>query len=96
MVNFFVIMKIKMNKVDKVILKEPTYSKSEYNKEPVYFCSKCLSLRILTIGKAQENYCDSCGSMKISSSSFEEWENKYINKYGHKYVNTKENNSCNF
>lgn len=85
-----------MSKEKKIILKEPTYSKSEYNKEPVYFCSKCLSLRVLTIGKTEECYCDSCGSMKINSSSFQEWEDKYINKYGHKYVNTNEYNPYDF
>ena len=38
-------------------------SKEEYNNEPVYYCSDCLSLRIRDIDGTE--YCDKCGSTNI-------------------------------
>lgn len=32
------------------------------------------------------DYCDDCGSPDIGECSISEWEEKYKNKYGHKYL----------
>ena len=32
------------------------------------------------------DYCDSCGATDIGECSIEEWENMYINRYGHRYL----------
>lgn len=69
---------------EKIILKEPTYTKAEYNKEPVHYCTHCLSLRILKVNDF--DYCDNCGSTDIDKCTIEEWENKYIKHYGHKFI----------
>lgn len=47
---------------------------SVYDEEPVYYCSRCLSLRI--IGDGYYDYCDDCGSMNIKTCLIGEWENK--------------------
>lgn len=76
-------MKKTMSK-EKVILKEPTYSKTEYNNEPIHYCRHCLSLRILNLGEYA--YCDKCGSTEIEETSIDNWEKLYMDKYGHKFI----------
>lgn len=71
-----------MNK--KVTLKDNTYTKDEYNNESVYYCKHCLSLRILNLNEF--DYCDNCGSTDIEKGHINDWEEKYIKKYGHKYI----------
>ena len=60
--------------------------KSEYNKEPVFYCKHCLSLKIRDAGLPDLLYCDECGSADIFSIPIEEWENMYKDKYGFKYL----------
>lgn len=63
------------------------YSNSVYNEEPVYYCNKCLSLRIRDIrGVPDTDYCDSCGGTNIQQTSIEEWETMFKNKYGFEYL----------
>ena len=58
-----------------------------YNKEPVFYCKSCLSLKIRFIQSMQDSdYCDECGSTDIGQSSIEEWEKKYIEMYGQPYL----------
>ena len=57
---------------------------NEYNKEPVIYCAKCLSLAIREIDG--EDYCDKCGSTEIKSCTIYEWENMYQKAYGKKYL----------
>lgn len=60
---------------------------SEYNKEPIYYCKNCLSLRVRNIPLIdQSDYCDECGSTNIEQCTIEEWEEIYKNKFGHKYL----------
>jgi hypothetical protein len=51
--------------------KEKTHNK--YDDEPVYYCKRCLSLRILTM-KGCGDYCDRCGSVCIDTASIDEYE----------------------
>lgn len=46
------------------MITDPEY---EYNKEPVHYCAKCLSLRIVGIDDFE--YCDICGSTDIEECS---------------------------
>lgn len=57
---------------------------NEYNKEPVFYCKHCLSLNIRSISGM--DYCDKCSSTDIEQCNIEEWENLYIQKYGHKFL----------
>ena len=47
-------------------------SKEDYNNEPVYYCSECLSLKIRDIDGT--DYCDKCGSTNIEQIHIQEWE----------------------
>ena len=57
---------------------------SEYNKEPVFYCKHCLSLNIRSISGM--DYCDKCSATDIEQCHIEEWENLYVQKYGHKFL----------
>lgn len=63
------------------------YHNLVYNAEPVYYCAKCLSLRIRDIsGIPDTDYCDSCGCTNIQQTQIEEWEVMFKNKYGFEYL----------
>lgn len=57
---------------------------SNYNDEPVFYCSRCLSLKV----KCEDglDYCDDCGCGDIGESSFEDWERMYVKRYGRKFI----------
>ena len=58
-----------------------------YNKEPVFYCKSCLSLKIRFIQSMQDSdYGDESDSTDIEQCSIEEWEKKYIKMYGHPYL----------
>lgn len=60
---------------------------AEYNKEPVFYCKHCLSLKVRhVIGMEDSEYCDDCGSTDIAECPIEEWESIYRNKFGHDYL----------
>ena len=62
-------------------------TKEEYNNEPVFYCVDCLSLKIKNLAETEGlDYCDDCGSTNIDSCHIEEWEEKYINKHKHGYL----------
>lgn len=60
-------------------------SKSDYNEEPVFYCSDCLSLRIIKVDGMM--FCDNCNSTDIQVSDIASWEDKYKHKYKSKYLN---------
>lgn len=64
-------------------------TKEDYNKIPVFFCKRCLSLRIVSLNSSVD-YCDTCGSVDIGQASIEAWENKYKEKYNKSYINKDE------
>lgn len=71
----------------------PQYTKEQYNDEPVYYCSYCLSLRIKTIagGALGLNHCDECGGTDIQTAHINEWEEMYKKRYGVKFLDRKFN-----
>lgn len=53
--------------------------------EPVWYCRRCLSLRIKT--EDGLDYCDSCGSTAVGQlPDIYEWEKLYTQKKGEPYV----------
>ncbi len=72
-----------MNNLDLRVFQE------KYNNEPVLYCSHCLSLRIRQLENIQLDYCDHCGSTDILERNIKEWEILYKNKYGHNYIELK-------
>ena len=62
-------------------------SNTEYNSEPVFYCKDCLSLKIRDVEHIDNSeYCDDCGSTDIGTASIEEWDAKYVAKYGHHFT----------
>lgn len=63
-------------------------TKEEYNKEKVYYCQRCLSLRVVDVPSMEDSdYCEECGSTNIEQCSIEEWEKMYVDKYKHSFLN---------
>lgn len=56
---------------------------SEYDKEPVYYCKRCLSLAVKSVG--QYDYCDNCSCTDIGTTDIFTWEEMYKNKYGKEF-----------
>lgn len=60
---------------------------ARYNEEPVFYCKRCLSLRIMNIPKVEDSdFCDTCNGTDIGQATIEEWEKMYEEKYHHKYL----------
>lgn len=57
---------------------------TEFDQEPVYYCSSCLSLAVREMSGG--DFCDKCGCVDIQSAQIEEWEELYKKMYGHKYI----------
>lgn len=58
----------------------------DYNAEPVLYCSKCYSLKIVHEDAIHSDCCGKCGCSDLQTSSIEEWESLFKNRYGHKFV----------
>lgn len=58
-----------------------------YEEEPVYYCKRCLSLKVRQMPMvANQYYCEDCGTVDIAEGSFEEWDELYVERYGHHYL----------
>lgn len=58
-----------------------------YNDDPVYYCKRCLSLKIRQNPFLKDtDYCEDCGTTDIGTTSIEEWNRMYEEKYGHPYI----------
>lgn len=62
------------------------YSPTEYDQEPVVYCSKCYSLKIKHDDSIDSDYCEKCGCTDVQSASIYAWERMYEARYGHRYV----------
>lgn len=66
-----------MSKQDKI---------KEYDEEPVMYCARCYSLNIVHEDVIDSDCCGRCGCTDFKTSSIEEWERLYKERYGHKFV----------
>lgn len=57
-----------------------------YNNVPVDYCKTCLSLKIKDIKNPSQGFCISCGNTSIGKIHIEEWEDKYVERYGVKFL----------
>lgn len=53
----------------------------DYNKEPVYYCTHCMSLKIKSLDSFVD-YCDDCGSTDIESTDIYSWMRMYRERFG--------------
>lgn len=61
----------------------------DYDEEPVTYCAKCYSLKIVHEDTVGVDCCRECGCSDLLTSSIEEWEKLYERRYGHKYMEDK-------
>lgn len=61
----------------------------DYDEEPVTYCAKCYSLRIVYEDTIGVDCCRDCGCSDLLTSSIEEWEKLFARRYGHKYMEDK-------
>mgnify|MGYP007032335775 CR=1 FL=1 len=59
---------------------------NDYDSEPIAFCAKCFSPKIIHEASIDIDYCGDCGCSSIKEATVEEWDRLYEKKYGHKYV----------
>ena len=67
-----------------------------YNKIPVFYCKKCLSLAVYCEDADEPSeegkntnelkYCLDCGEHNIGTTTINVWERLYQEKYGVKYL----------
>ena len=62
---------------------------NDYDSEPVNYCTKCYSLGIKYEESIGMDCCSQCGCTDFKTASFFEWEKLYMKRYGHKYVEKK-------
>ena len=53
----------------------------EYNQEPVYYCTHCMSLRVKVLDSFLD-YCDNCGSTDIDTTDIFTWKKMYKERFG--------------
>ncbi len=62
-------------------------TKDDYNMEPIFYCEKCLSLKIRDVEHIENSeYCDECGSTEIKTANINDWDSMYIARYGHSFL----------
>lgn len=62
---------------------------TNYNDEPVLYCANCLSLKLLRLCGQHDCYCGECASVDVKSSSIEEWERLYKERYKMSFLDKK-------
>jgi hypothetical protein len=53
----------------------------EYNAEPVFYCTHCLSLRVKALD-SYVDYCDNCGCTDIETTDIFTWREMYRKRFG--------------
>lgn len=54
----------------------------------VFYCKSCLSLRIQSIDFNGEEilFCDKCKDSNVGKTDFNTWDDMYVNKYHHHFM----------
>lgn len=65
---------------------EKERKRQEYNNEPVFYCTRCLSLRIMSVPKSEDCFCDKCNSNQIGQTSIEHWGELYKERNHHSFL----------
>ena len=64
-----------------------SYSKEEYNAEPVHYCTNCLALNIKELNNVKSMYvCGECGNVNIEETNITEWMDLYEKEYGKPFL----------
>lgn len=63
----------------------------DYDSEPVKYCARCFSLKVKYEETIDSECCGDCGCSDILEAPVEEWEKKYVRKYGHQFAKKEDN-----
>lgn len=59
----------------------------DYNAEPVFYCTRCLSLKVMNESHLPDlEYCGDCGSTNIETTDIKTWELMFEQRYGLKLL----------
>lgn len=78
-----------MNVGSRIIMEDlETMTKDEYNEKLLFYCTKCLSLNIITNEDHTDLYCADCGRKHshpkyIDITNIHKWTKLYIERKGH-------------
>ena len=56
----------------------------EYNQEPVFYCTHCMSLAIKSLNPYVD-YCDNCGCTEIATTDIFTWRKMYKERFNEDY-----------
>lgn len=65
---------------------EQSKSKRYDDEEPWTFCPKCYSIKFRFEDSLGTDCCEECGCTDLRTSTFEEWDKLYRNRYGRPYL----------
>lgn len=65
--------------------------KREEEEEPITYCARCYSIKIKYEDSVGVDCCGDCGCTDFRTIGFDEWENMYVRRYGHKYLEVEGN-----
>ena len=78
-----------MNVGSRIIMEDlEIMTKEEYNEEPLFYCTRCMSLHIISENDGKDLYCASCGRKHshpkyIDITNIHKWTQLYIERKGH-------------
>lgn len=58
----------------------------DYDQEPVTYCARCYSLKIVHEDSIDTDCCMDCGSTELLTTDIHTWETLYETRYGHKFT----------
>lgn len=64
---------------------------NDYDSEPVEYCARCYSLKILHDDTTDTDICSVCGNTDMATTTIDKWERLYEGRYGHSFI-SKSNN----
>jgi len=69
------------------------YSKEEYNAEPVFYCTNCLSLAVKELNNVEGLYvCGECGNTHSEEAeNIYTWDKLHIKEYGKSFLIPEDN-----
>ena len=65
-------------------------TKEEYNNEPVFYCSHCLSLKVKKLDGLDMDICSDCGNTDIKQTNIDDWNILYTKEYGNLFLEESE------
>lgn len=58
-------------------------TKDDYNSEPVFYCSNCLSLHVKELNDIPSlHVCHDCGNTDVEETDIDSWNKLYVEQYG--------------